>query len=149
MGFIRRRITRLLSSAAPTGINRKEDIQMQDNEQLAAGAASDLNAKLDSLLATAQDYLSSQKEGRFAPCNPDFLIKNLAEEAKRLQEYEKRLLWLAGFIADKDKIKELERLLKDCADELSLNIAYCKNAPTIKNRAWQLHDKIRNVIGED
>jgi len=48
-----------------------------------------------------------------------------------------------------DKIKELERLLKDCADELSLNIAYCKNAPTIKNRAWQLHDKIRNVIGED
>ena len=36
-----------LSSAAPTGINRKEDIQMQDNEQLAAGAASDLNAKLD------------------------------------------------------------------------------------------------------
>jgi len=43
----------------------------------------------------------------------------------------------------------VERLLKDCADELSLNIAYCKNAPTIKNRAWQLHDKIRNVIGED
>ena len=73
---------------------------MQDNKKLAAGAASDLNAKLDSLLATAQDYLSSQKEGRFAPCNPDFLIKNLAEEAKRLQEYEKRLLWLAGFIAD-------------------------------------------------
>ena len=54
-----------------------------------------------------------------------------------------------GIQADKDKIKELERLLKDCADELSLNIAYCKNAPTIKNRAWQLHDKIRNVIGED
>jgi len=27
-------------------INRKEDIQMQDNEKLAAGAASDLNAKL-------------------------------------------------------------------------------------------------------
>ena len=52
-------------------------------------------------------------------------------------------------IVHKDKIKELERLLKDCADELSLNIAYCKNAPTIKNRAWQLHDKIRNVIGED
>ena len=52
-----------------------------------------------------------------------------------------------GIQSDKDKIKELERLLKDCADELSLNIAYC--APTIKNRAWQLHDKIRNVIGED
>jgi hypothetical protein len=28
-------------------INRKEDIQMQDNEKLEAGAASDLNAKLD------------------------------------------------------------------------------------------------------
>ena len=69
-------------------------------EQLEAGLASDLNNELDSLLATSQDYLSSQKEGRFAPCNPDFLIKNLAEEAKRLQEYEKRLLWLAGFIAD-------------------------------------------------
>ena len=54
-----------------------------------------------------------------------------------------------GIQSDKDKIKELERLLKDCMDELSLNIAYCKNAPTIKNRAWQLHDKIRNVIGED
>ena len=54
-----------------------------------------------------------------------------------------------GIQADKDKILELERLLKDCADELSLNIAYCKNAPTIKNRAWQLHDKIRNALGED
>ena len=120
-----------------------------NNEKLEAGLASDLNRELDSLLEIASDYLSSQKEGRFTPCNPDYLIKNLADEAKRLQEYEKRLLWLAGFIADKDKIKELERLLKDCADELSLNIAYCKNAPTIKNRAWQLHDKIRNVIGED
>ena len=43
-------------------------------------------------------------------------------------------------------IKNLEALLKDCADELSLNIAYCKNAPTIKNRAWQLHDKILNLL---
>ncbi len=68
--------------------------------QALAGVASELNAELDSLLEMANDYLSSQKEGRFAPCNPDFLIKNLAEEAKRLQEYEKRLLWLAGFIAD-------------------------------------------------
>ena len=64
------------------------------------GVASDLNAELDSLLEMANDYLSSQKEGRLAPCNPDFLVKNLAKEAKRLQEYEKRLLWLAGFIAD-------------------------------------------------
>jgi len=71
-----------------------------DKTQQPLGVVSDLNNELDSLLATAQDYLSSQKEGRFAPCNPDFLIKNLAEEAKRLQEYEKRLLWLAGFIAD-------------------------------------------------
>ncbi len=54
-----------------------------------------------------------------------------------------------GIQADKDKITELERLLRDCADELSLNIAYCKNAPTIKNRAWQLHDKIFKVLGED
>ena len=30
-------------------INRKEDIQMQDNEKLAAGAASDLNRELDVL----------------------------------------------------------------------------------------------------
>lgn len=73
---------------------------MTENTTQAAKAASDLNAELDSLLEMANDYLSSQKEGRLAPCNPDFLIKNLAEKAKRLQEYEKRLLWLAGFIAD-------------------------------------------------
>jgi len=54
-----------------------------------------------------------------------------------------------GIQVDKDRIALLERLLKDCMDELSLNIAYCKNAPTIKNRAWQLHDKIRKVLGED
>ena len=54
-----------------------------------------------------------------------------------------------GIQADKDRILELERLLRDCADELSLSIAYCKNAPTIKNRAWQLHDKIRNELCED
>jgi len=72
----------------------------EKNAQLEAGLASDLNNELDSLLEIASDYLSSQKEGRFAPCNPDYLIKNLADEAKRLQEYEKRLLWLAGFIAD-------------------------------------------------
>jgi len=72
----------------------------EKNAQLEAGLASDLNNELDSLLEIASDYLSSQKEGRFAPCNPDFLIKKLAEEAKRLQDYEKRLLWLAGFIAD-------------------------------------------------
>lgn len=70
------------------------------NEQKEAGLASDLNNELDSLLEMANDYLSSQKEHRLAPCNPDFLIKSLADEAKRLQEYEKRLLWLAGFIAD-------------------------------------------------
>jgi len=35
-----------LSSAAHNDINKTEDTQMQDNEQLAAGAASDLNAKL-------------------------------------------------------------------------------------------------------
>ena len=69
-------------------------------EQLEAGLASDLNAELDSLLEMANDYLSSQKEGRFTPCNPDFLIKSLADEAKRLQEYEKRLLWIADFIAN-------------------------------------------------
>ena len=73
---------------------------MQKDTQQADGLTSDLTQELDSLLEIASDYLSSQKEGRFAPCNPDFLIKNLAEEAKRLQEYEKRLLWLAGFIAD-------------------------------------------------
>jgi len=72
----------------------------EKNAQLEAGLASDLNNELDSLLEIASDYLSSQKEGRFAPCNPDFLIKKLAEEAKRLQDYEKRLLWLAGFMAD-------------------------------------------------
>jgi hypothetical protein len=47
------------------------------------GEASDLNNELDLLLEMAQDYLSSQKEGRFAPCNPDFLIKNLVVAAKR------------------------------------------------------------------
>ncbi len=71
-----------------------------NNEQKEAGLASDLNNELDSLLATSQDYLSSQKEGRFAPCNPDFLIKHLAINAKRLIEYEKRLLWMADFIAN-------------------------------------------------
>ena len=55
-----------------------------------AGLASDLNNELDSLLATiARLFEQSKRRGRFAPCNPDFLIKNLAEEAKRLQEYEK------------------------------------------------------------
>ena len=72
----------------------------EKNAQSEAGLASDLNNELDSLLEIAKDYLNSQKEGRLAPCNPDFLIKNLAKEAKRLQEYEKRLLWLAGFMAD-------------------------------------------------
>ena len=72
----------------------------EKDTQLEAGLASDLNRELDSLLEMANDYLSSQREHRLAPCNPDFLIKNLAEEAKRLQEYEKRLLWLAGFMAD-------------------------------------------------
>lgn len=59
-----------------------------------------MNNELDSLLEMANDYLSSQKEHRLAPCNPDFLIKSLADEAKRLQEYEKRLLWFADFAAD-------------------------------------------------
>jgi hypothetical protein len=36
-----------------------------NNEQKEAGLASDLNNELDSLLATSQDYLSSQKEGRY------------------------------------------------------------------------------------
>lgn len=71
-----------------------------NNEKLAAGSASDLNRELDSLLEIASDYFRSQKEGRFAPCNPDFLIKSLADEAKRLQEYEKKLLWFADFAAD-------------------------------------------------
>ena len=68
--------------------------------QALAGVASELNAELDSLLEMANDYLSSQKEHRLAPCNPDFLIKHLAINAKRLIEYEKRLLWMADFIAN-------------------------------------------------
>ena len=52
-------------------------------EQLEAGLASDLNAELDSLLEMANDYLSSQKEGRLAPCNPDFLIKSLANQLRQ------------------------------------------------------------------
>ena len=62
-----------------------------------------LTAERDFLLFATQkisDVLLPNKEGRFTPCNPDFLIKSLADEAKRLQEYEKRLLWLADFIAD-------------------------------------------------
>ena len=72
----------------------------ENNAQSEAGLASDLNAELDSLLEIAKDYLNSQKEGRFAPCNPDFLIKSLADVAKRLGDYEKRLLWFADFAAD-------------------------------------------------
>jgi len=72
----------------------------EKNTQLDAGLASDLNRELDSLLEMANDYLSSQKEHRLAPCNPDFLIKHLAINAKRLVEYEKRLLWMADFMAN-------------------------------------------------
>ena len=54
-----------------------------------------------------------------------------------------------GIQADKDRIAELEKLLMDCADELAMTIAYCKNAPTIKNRAWQLRDKALALLGED
>ena len=71
-----------------------------EKTQQPLGVASDLNAELDSLLEMANDYLSSQKEHRLAPCNPDFLIKHLAINTKRLVEYEKRLLWIADFIAN-------------------------------------------------
>lgn len=58
----------------------------EKNEQASAGAASELNAELDSLLEMAADYLSAQKESRFAPCNPDFLIKHLASAAKQFRD---------------------------------------------------------------
>lgn len=73
---------------------------MKTSTQNEVGLTSDLSAELDSLLEMADDYLSAQKERRFTPCNPDFLIKHLAINAKRLQEYEKRLLWLADFMAN-------------------------------------------------
>lgn len=53
-----------------------------------------------------------------------------------------------GIQADKDKIAELERLLRNCADELAMHISCCKGAPTIKNRAWQLRDKALLLLGE-
>ena len=62
-----------------------------------------LTAERDFLLFATQkisDVLLPNKEGRLAPCNPDFLIKSLADVAKRLGDYEKRLLWFADFAAD-------------------------------------------------
>ena len=51
-----------------------------NTEQKEAGLASDLNNELDSLLATAQDYLTTKS---IKPCNPDYLIKHLVVAAKR------------------------------------------------------------------
>ena len=79
-----------------------------EKTQQPLGVASDLNRELDSLLEMANDYLSSQKEGRFAPCNPDFLIKSLANVAQRLGDYEKRLLWIADFIANNNNKTVME-----------------------------------------
>lgn len=60
---------------------------MQTSTQNSVGLTSDLSAELDSLLEMATDYLSAQKESRLSPCNPDFLIKNLAIVAKKYRDF--------------------------------------------------------------
>ena len=106
----------------------------ENNAQSEAGLASDLNNELDSLLEIASDYLSSQKQGRFSPCNPDFLIKNLSNVAKRLGDYEKRLLWFAEFAANVSNQRLIE-VFGECCCPMhviqKIDDAMAKNLTTV------------------